>query len=66
MKEALSGPVYFRVTLPADDDQSAGDVFEFTGHVTPSVTGEGVDGDVMMNIAIRTTGNVSWTQGAAL
>lgn len=64
-KEALSTAVYFRTTLVKDDDQSTGDQFVFRGHVTPSIPQGDVEGDIMLNINIRTTGDVAWTQGAA-
>lgn len=64
-KEALSGPAHFRVTLPADDNQSTGDQFQWTAHVTPSIPDADINGDMKIEIGMRVTGNVAWTQGAA-
>lgn len=64
-KQAAGTLVTFQVTLTPDTDQSAGDVFEWTGYVTPSIPQGEIDGDVMINLAIRTSGDVSWTEGAA-
>lgn len=64
-KAALPGPVHFRATLVADDDQSAGDQFTWQAHVTPSIPDGDKDGDMMIELALRTTGPLGWTQGAA-
>ena len=62
-KEALSGGAYFRVTLALDDDQLTGDAFTWRAHVTPVIPGETVEGDLMLNLNLRTTGAVAWVQG---
>lgn len=65
-KAALATAQYFRITLEPDEDQSAGDRFEYRGFVTPSIPAAGdIDGDIMLNILVRTTGDLTWTQGAA-
>lgn len=64
-KQVAGTLVTFNVTLPVDTDQSSGDVFEFTGYVNPSVPQGEIDGDVMINLNIRTSGDVSWTEGTA-
>ena len=56
--------VFFRTTLPAFAGQTGGDVFEFTGYVTPQVQQTPVDGAIMMTISIRVTGAVTHTEGA--
>lgn len=64
-KAALDAVVYIKVTLPASPAQSAGDEFLFTAFVTPAVSGDGVEGDMMLNLNLRTSGAVTWTKGAA-
>ncbi|KZX90392.1 MULTISPECIES: phage tail tube protein [unclassified Sulfitobacter] len=61
--EALPNGAFFRVTLPAQTGQLAGDQFAWKGHVTPTIPSETVDGDIMLNLGIRTTGDVAWTKG---
>ena len=57
--------IQYRVTMAPQPSQSAGDVFTFSGFPTPSLEGDDVGGVVGMTINIRTTGNVTWTRGAA-
>ena len=56
---------YFRITLPADASQSAGDVFEYAGFVTVGVPTEAVGGELMININVKVSGAVTHTRGAA-
>jgi hypothetical protein len=65
IKDSAGTLVTFRVTLPADTDQSTGDTFTFAGYITPSLPSGDIEGDLMLNIVIRTSGGVSWAQGAA-
>lgn len=62
---AARKPVHFRVTLPAVTGQSAGDTFAYKAYVNPSVPSTDVDGDLMTTLKLRTTGGVTWTEGAA-
>lgn len=63
--QAEADAIYYRVTLKPQPSQSTGDVFEFRGFPTPSVEGDDVGQLIGMTISIRTTGNVTWTKGAA-
>lgn len=63
--EALDVPVKYRTTLKPASDQSAGDVFEFSGFPTPQVEGGDLGTPIEMSISIRTSGDVSWVKGAA-
>lgn len=57
--------VTVKVTLPVDTDQDTGDEFEWTAYVNPSIPQGEIDGDVMINLNFRTSGDVSWTEGTA-
>jgi len=63
--KATGKPVHFKVTLPAGEGQSAGDTFEYTAYVNPTVPATDYDGDLMTDLKLRPTGLVTWTQGAA-
>lgn len=63
--QAAPDAVYYRTTLKAAPGQSSGDVFEFRGFPTPSVESGGTGDLIEMSISIRTTGDVTWTKGAA-
>ena len=63
--EALDVPVQYRTTLRPAPDQSAGDVFEFSGFPNPQVEGGDLGTPIEMSISIRTSGDVSWVKGAA-
>ncbi|MCI5095779.1 MAG: hypothetical protein MRY77_05655 [Rhodobacteraceae bacterium] len=63
--KASGNPIYIRNTLPAMDDQSAGDTFVYQAFVNPSVPAVDVDGDLMTDLKLRPTGVVTWTEGAA-
>jgi len=57
-------PVYFQVVLPAvPGDQLTGDEFEYRAFVNPSIPSLDVDGDLMTDLKLRPTGQVSWTKG---
>lgn len=63
--QALTAPVQYKTTLPLATGQTSGDVFEFSGFPTPQVEpGSDVNTPIEMSISIRTTGAVTWTQGA--
>ena len=64
-KSNAGTPTHFRVTLAAGEDQSTGDVFGWKAWVTPSLPSADVEGDMMMDLKQRVTGNMSWTEGAA-
>lgn len=64
-KGALANPPYIKVTLTADDDQSVGDEFVYRAWVTPSIPEADAEGDMMINLKLKVTGDVTWTQGAA-
>lgn len=57
--------MYYRTTLAPAPDQSTGDVFEFRGFPTPTLESGAVGELIGMTINIRTTGDVTWTRGAA-
>lgn len=57
--------IYFETTMPLETGQSTtGDVFEFTGYVTPRLETNEVGDPIMMNLVIRTSGAVTFTQGS--
>lgn len=56
--------VHFRTTLTAFSGQTGGDVFKFTGYVTPQVQQTPVEGAIMLNISVRVTGAVEHEAGA--
>lgn len=58
--------IHFRVTLPPDVAQSAGDVHRWTAFVRPTVPAGAIEGVVMLMINMRVTGEVTYTRGAAL
>jgi hypothetical protein len=64
--QTAEGAIYYRTKLKAQPDQSSGDVFEFRGFPTPAVEGSDTGAIIGMHVNIRTTGNVTWTRGAAL
>ena len=61
---AESAAIYYRVTLKPAPDQSAGDVFLFRGFPTPALEDSGLGEALNMNVAIRITGDVTFTAGA--
>lgn len=61
--QAESGAIYYRTTLPVQEGQTTGDIFEFRGFPTPMPEGNDVGALVGMTISIRTTGDVTWTKG---
>ncbi len=57
--------IYFETQLVQTVDQSTtGDKFEWSGFVTPSVPTPGVDGSMMLNLLVRTSGGVTYTTGS--
>jgi hypothetical protein len=62
--QAAPNPIYYRVTMPLTPGQTTGDLFEFQGYPTPSISADDVGGLVAMSVVIRTTGPVTWTKGA--
>jgi hypothetical protein len=63
--QALDVPVLYKTTLKAAPGQATGDVFQFSGFPTPQVEGGDIGAPVEMSISIRTSGDVTWTKGAA-
>lgn len=63
--QAAPGAVYYRTTLKPAPNQSSGDVFTFRGFPTPGVEQTNTGDIVGMTVSIRTTGDVTWTKGAA-
>lgn len=57
--------IYFRTTLPKETGQATvGDVFVFTGFVSPRLETNAVGEIISMTLNIRTSGNVTFTQGS--
>lgn len=56
--------VYFQTTMPVETGQSSGDVFAFTGYVTPQLETNAVGDIINMNLVVRTSGGASFTKGA--
>jgi hypothetical protein len=63
--QATGDAIYYRVTMKAAPDQSAGDVFEFQAYPSPRLEAGAVGEVVGMTITLRITGDVTWTEGAA-
>lgn len=57
--------LYFRVTLPAEDGQAAGDVHQFEGYVRAQLEQNAVGDPIGMNLVVRTSGAPSFAKGAA-
>lgn len=63
--EAAAGAIYYEVILKKQPSQTVvGDRFEFRGFPVPQLSNGGADQLVEMNIAIRITGDVTWTKGS--
>ncbi len=56
--------VYFRTTMPLETGQSTGDVFTFTGYVTPRLETNQVGDIIGMTLAVRVTGQPSFQRGS--
>lgn len=57
--------IYFRTTLPLETGQSTtGDVFTFTGYVSPQLETNAVVDIIAMNLVIRTSGAVTFVLGS--
>lgn len=63
--EALTSAIYYRCTMPLQNGQATADVFTFRGFPTPTLEPGDLGGIVDMSIAVRTTGDVTWTKGIA-
>lgn len=60
----FNGAISYRVTLPAAQGQTTGDMFEFQGYPSPALE-TGDTGEVIgMTITIRTTGDFTFTAGS--
>lgn len=64
-QEAEADPIYYRVTLAPNPDQSTGDVFQYRGFPTPQIQSNDIGQPVQMTVSIRTTGGLTHTEGAA-
>jgi hypothetical protein len=63
--QSAADAIYYRVTLKlAPGQATSGDIFEFRGFPTPSVEAGGLGEPIKINVAIRTTGDVTYTAGA--
>jgi len=57
--------IFFKTTLPKETGQATtGDVFVFSGFVSPRLETNAVGEIISMSLNIRTSGNVTFTQGA--
>jgi hypothetical protein len=56
--------IYFKTTMPLESGQTGGDEFEFTGYVSPQLETNAVGDIIAMNLVVRTSGGVTFTQGA--
>lgn len=57
--------ITFKTTLPLEAGQSTtGDVFQFTGYVSPELETNSVGDVIAMTISIRTSGAVAYTEGS--
>lgn len=57
--------VHYRTTLPLEVGQSSGDVFTYTGFVTPQLETNEVGEIIGMNLAVKVSGQPTFTKGAA-
>lgn len=57
--------LWFETTLPVEDGQTSGDVFKFRGYVTPKVQTTPAGDIIGLNLVVRTSGDFSFTKGAA-
>lgn len=55
--------VTFKTTLPTEEGFDDGDVFEFTGFVSPALETNNVGDPIGLTLNVRVTGNVTFTQG---
>jgi hypothetical protein len=56
--------VEFETTMPLESGQTTGDVFAFTGFVTPQLNTDGVGEIIGMTLSVRISGQPSFTQGS--
>ncbi|SDF91476.1 hypothetical protein [Alloyangia pacifica] len=54
--------VYFKTTMPLEEGQTTGDIFEFEGYVTPELNTDEVGNIISMNLAVRISGAPSFTE----
>lgn len=64
--QAAGTLIYFRTTLPLETGQTSGDVFEFTGYVSPALETNEVGDIISMSLNIRTSGSPTFTKGATV
>jgi hypothetical protein len=57
--------IHFKTTMPLETGQSTGDVFTFTGYVTPQLETNEVGDIVAMSLSVRTSGQPTFTKGSA-
>lgn len=58
-----NGAITYRITMPLAPGQLTADTFEYDAFPTVELEGDDVGGIVGMNIALRITGDVEWTEG---
>lgn len=56
--------VEFKTTMPLETGQTVADTFEFTGYVTAALETNEIGEPIAMNINIRTSGDVTFTEGS--
>lgn len=57
--------VHFKTTLPMETGQTTtADTFEFTGYISPALETNDIGDIIAMNLNIRTSGDVTFTEGA--
>jgi len=57
--------VYFKTELPKETGQTTtGDLFEFTGYISPALETNDVGDIIALNLNIRTSGAVTFTEGS--
>lgn len=57
--------VYFKTTMPLETGQATGDVFVCTGYVVPKLETNAVGDIISMMVAVRITGQPTFTKGTA-
>ena len=63
--QAAPEAIYYRVTLPPNREQSAGDVHQFRAFPTPELQGDDIGAPLDFNLNLRMTGQPTYTKGAA-
>ena len=54
--------VYFKTEMPMETGQTAGDIFEFRGFVTPKLETNAVGDVIGMMLSVRTSGAMTYTE----